>query len=136
MRIKESRGVRIAICDGGMNHHLAAAGHFGTVIPRNYRMFKAVAARADAGEQDYEVVGPLCTSIDSFGHNVRFAGLAAGDVIGIHCSGAYGLTASPVGFISHPPAVEVIAETRDGEVSVELAPDEATAGVSSGGGKP
>ena len=124
LRIKESRGSQIAICDGGMNHHLAAAGHFGTVIPRNCRMFKAVATEIDADEQDYEVVGPLCTSIDSFGHGVSFAGLAPGDIIGIHCSGAYGLTASPIDFISHPPAGEVIAETRDGELCIESASDD------------
>ena len=127
LRIKASRGLQIALCDGGMNHHLAAAGHFGTVIPRNYRMFKAVATEVDAGEQEYEVVGPLCTSIDSFGRGVSFAGLAPGDVIGIHCSGAYGLTASPVDFISHPPAIEVIAETRAGELRVELASDNVAA---------
>src|SRR5262249_15716610 len=37
---KHSRGTEIAVCDGGMNHHLGAAGHLGTVIHRNYRMFK------------------------------------------------------------------------------------------------
>ncbi len=39
-RIKRSRGSDIAICDGGMNHHLGACGHLGSVIHRNYRIFK------------------------------------------------------------------------------------------------
>ena len=38
--VKESRGARIAICDGGMNNHLPASGHFGMVIHRNYPMHK------------------------------------------------------------------------------------------------
>ncbi|MGH3056080.1 MAG: type III PLP-dependent enzyme, partial [Gaiellaceae bacterium] len=29
-RVKQSRGTTLGICDGGMNHHLAAAGHLGT----------------------------------------------------------------------------------------------------------
>ena len=40
VRTKQSRGAQIAICDGGLNHHLAATGHFGGVVQRNYRMFK------------------------------------------------------------------------------------------------
>ncbi len=38
--VKESRGVRIGICDGGMNNHLPASGHFGMVMHRNYTMHK------------------------------------------------------------------------------------------------
>ena len=33
-----------------------------------------------------------------------------GDLLGVHCSGAYGLTASPVDFISHAPPREFAAE--------------------------
>jgi diaminopimelate decarboxylase len=116
-RVKQSRGTTIGICDGGMNHHLAAAGHLGTVVQRNYQMVKVT---EDVGpEGSYTLVGPLCTTIDTLGRQVRLHGLAAGDVIGIKCSGAYGLTASPLHFISHTPPKEVIVETVNGRVRFE-----------------
>ncbi len=108
-RIKRSRGSDIAICDGGMNHHLGAAGHLGSVIHRNYRIFK-VGGAPGGTTRPYELVGPLCTSIDTLGHGVELPELREGDVLGVHCSGAYGLTASPVDFISHEPPREFAAE--------------------------
>lgn len=103
--IKESRGVRIAICDGGMNNHLPASGHFGMVIRRNYSMH-----RVGGGEvvEPVDISGPLCTSIDRLGSGVKLPTLAEGDMIAIHNSGAYGLTASPIHFISHGPPVELM----------------------------
>ena len=108
-RIKRSRGSDIAVCDGGMNHHLGACGHLGSVIHRNYRIFK-LGAEADAARRPYELVGPLCTSIDTLGHGVELPALREGDLLGVHCSGAYGLTASPVDFISHEPPREFAVE--------------------------
>jgi diaminopimelate decarboxylase len=110
VRTKRSRGVDIGICDGGMNHHLGAAGHLGSVVPRNYRMFKVVTEAASPPERSYNLVGPLCTTIDTLARNVKLGELAAGDLIGIHCSGAYGLSASPIHFISHPPPREVLVD--------------------------
>jgi diaminopimelate decarboxylase len=111
-RIKESRGSTIAVCDGGMNHHLGACGHLGSVIHRNYRIFK-VGRVADPPSQRFELVGPLCTTIDTLGHGVLLPELREGDLLGVHCSGAYGLTASPINFISHEPAQEIAVEGHD-----------------------
>ncbi len=111
---KHSRGAEIAICDGGMNHHAGACGHLGALLHRNYRMFKVGAAN-DAALRPHDLFGPLCTSIDQLAHAAPFPELRIGDVIAIRCSGAYGLTASPVGFISHPPPREIVAETVDGQ---------------------
>lgn len=108
-RLKRSRGSDIAICDGGMNHHLGACGHLGSVIHRNYRIFK-VGGTPGGATQPYELVGPLCTSIDTLGHGVELPELREGDLLGVHSSGAYGLTASPVNFISHEPPREFAAE--------------------------
>lgn len=115
---KTSRGVEICLCDGGMNHHLGACGHLGSVIHRNYRMFK-VAPRS-SGEQEgvYDLVGPLCTSIDRLGHRVKLPLLEVGDLVAIESSGAYGLTASPIHFISHDPPKELLVETCNGQLSV------------------
>jgi diaminopimelate decarboxylase len=108
-RIKRSRGAEIAILDGGMNHHLGAAGHLGSVIHRNYRIFRPGAAPGGS-RRAYELVGPLCTSIDTLGHGVELPELREGDLLAVHCSGAYGLTASPVNFISHEPPREIAVE--------------------------
>jgi diaminopimelate decarboxylase len=117
VRTKRSRGVTFALCDGGMNHHLGAAGHLGSVIQRNYRMFKVTPDRGD--EAEFTLAGPLCTTIDTLGRGVRFRGLGAGDLIGIECSGAYGLTASPIHFIAHPPPREILVDSTNGRVVLE-----------------
>jgi diaminopimelate decarboxylase len=111
--IKRSRGVDICVCDGGMNHHLAACGHLGTVIPHNYRL-SLLGAKAGGKLRPYEVFGPLCTTIDRLARNIQLPELAAGDVLAVECSGAYGLTASPIHFISHAPPKEILWETVDG----------------------
>lgn len=116
IHIKHSRGTDVAVCDGGMNHHLAACGLMGSVIPRNYRMSKL----GGAGEpRKYDAYGPLCTTIDRLARSVELPQLSVGDVIAVECSGAYGLTASPVHFISHTLPKEIIIETIDGMVKIE-----------------
>jgi diaminopimelate decarboxylase len=112
--IKESRGARIAICDGGMNNHLPASGHFGMVIRRNYSMHKVGGTEGSCEKID--IVGPLCTSIDRLASSVELPRVEEGDVIAVHQSGAYGLTASPFHFISHAPPAELMVvngEIRD-----------------------
>lgn len=107
---KDSRGARIAICDGGMNGHLAASGHFGMVLRRNYVMHRVGSdGGGGEGEEKIDISGPLCTSIDKLGTNVVLPCVGEGDLIAIHASGAYGPTSSPVNFISHPTPREVLA---------------------------
>ena len=129
LRMKHSRGTDIGICDGGMNHHLGAAGHLGSVLQRNYRMFKLMGDNDGDARQPYNLVGPLCTTIDTLARQVSLPALKPNDVIVIRCSGAYGLTASPIHFIGHAPPREIIVETVDGRLTVEdvsqLQPDQA-----------
>lgn len=105
--VKRSRGARIAICDGGMNNHLPASGKFGMVIQRNYAMHKVGGGGA---AEKTDLVGPLCTSIDRLAVGVSLPRVEEGDLIAVHGSGAYGLTASPIHFISHAPPQEVLVE--------------------------
>jgi diaminopimelate decarboxylase len=102
-----------------MHHHLAACGHLGTVFHRNYRIFKVNTGMDTGDTATYELVGPLCTIIDTLGHAVELPTLDEGDLIGIHCSGAYGLTVSPMHFISHPPPKEIVVESAQGQPDVE-----------------
>lgn len=104
--IKSSRGVKICICDGGMNNHLPATGHFGMVIRRAYSMHKV---HGGVPTEKVDLVGPLCTSIDRLGGGVLLPEINEGDLIAIHNSGAYGLTASPLHFISHGLPGEALA---------------------------
>ncbi|WP_439573218.1 type III PLP-dependent enzyme [Phreatobacter sp.] len=107
--VKVSRGQRFVIVDGGMHHHLAASGNLGQVIKRDYPVLAATAM--DAGDREpASVVGPLCTPLDTLARKVLLPPLRAGDLIAVLQSGAYGLTASPAGFLSHPPPVEVLVD--------------------------
>jgi diaminopimelate decarboxylase len=116
---KHSRGVEFAICDGGLNNHLAASGHLGSVIHRNYRMQRLGAGQGPP--QTYHIVGPLCTSIDTLARGIELPILAPGDAIAIFNSGAYGLSASPIHFISHRPPSEVVVSDNDFAVVSEIA---------------
>jgi diaminopimelate decarboxylase len=104
---KRSRGTEIRICDGGMNNHLAACGLMGMVIRRNWPMWK-VSPGAAGSLHEYMLTGPLCTTIDTLGQQVRLPELHRGDLIAVGSSGAYGLTSSPVRFISHPEPREYL----------------------------
>jgi diaminopimelate decarboxylase len=107
--IKKSRGTQYLILDGGMNHHLAASGNLGQVIKRNFPM--AILNRLDVpATETVDVVGPLCTPLDTLGRGVQLPPAEVGDLIGIFQSGAYARTASPLGFLSHPTPPEVWVE--------------------------
>ncbi len=108
---KISHGETFLVVDGGLHHQLAASGNFGTVVRRNYPI--AVAHRMGAtGDEDVNVVGCLCTPLDRLGDRVALPHAGTGDVIAIFLAGAYGASASPAGFLSHPPACEMLAERR------------------------
>ncbi len=95
-----------------MNNHLPASGHFGMVIHRNYRMHLLEQPEAEPAAPDAKVdlVGPLCTSIDRLASGIMLPGIKEGSLIAIHNSGAYGLTASPIHFISHGLPREILVE--------------------------
>jgi diaminopimelate decarboxylase len=103
---KRSRGVEIRACDAGFNNHLAACGMMGSVIRRNWRF--ANLSNPHGAHARYMLVGPLCTTIDRLAANLELPEVRVGDVLAIEQSGAYGLTASPVKFISHPEPREVV----------------------------
>jgi len=107
--IKESRGKKFLIADGGMNHHLAASGNLGQTIKRNYPIVLVEKLRCPNLET-VDVVGPLCTPLDTLGRSVTLPKAEIGDLIAILQSGAYARTASPSGFLSHPTPAEVWIE--------------------------
>jgi diaminopimelate decarboxylase len=54
------------------------------------------------------VVGPLCTPLDLLADKMDLARAGEGDLVIVFQSGAYGFSASPHGFLSHPPPLEVL----------------------------
>ena len=106
---KVSRGQVFLITDGGLHHHLAASGNFGQVIRKNYPVLVGNHVMPEGEAQLASVVGPLCTPLDILADKMPLGHAAEGDLIAVMQSGAYGLTASPTAFLSHPAAVEVFA---------------------------
>ncbi len=104
---KLSHGEVFLVTDGGMHHQLAASGNFGTVVRRNYPLANASRFTSEATEVA-SVVGCLCTPLDLLGNQVLLPPGQAGDVMAVFMAGAYGLTASPAGFLGHPAARELL----------------------------
>jgi diaminopimelate decarboxylase len=104
---KESRGKTYLVVDGGMHHQLAASGNFGQVIRRNYPV--AIGGRAaDEPTETVSVVGCLCTPLDLLANDAALPRADVGDLVVVFQAGAYGLTASPTAFLSHPAPLEVL----------------------------
>jgi diaminopimelate decarboxylase len=111
--IKRCKGKLFAICDGGSNCHAAAAG-FGSLFRRNFPIARLTGASCQSAV--YTLTGPLCTPSDVIGEDITLGELESGDLIGIHCSGAYGPSASPVHFLGYGHPAEVLID----EGSVQL----------------
>ena len=104
---KDSRGKTFLVVDGGMHHQLAASGNFGQVIRRNYPV--AIGGRTgDDLTETASIVGSLCTPLDLLADGATLPRADVGDLVVVFMAGAYGLTASPTGFLSHPAAVELL----------------------------
>jgi diaminopimelate decarboxylase len=104
---KVSRGQVFLISDGGLHHHLAASGNFGQVLRKNYPVLVGTRVHGAARERA-SVVGPLCTPLDLLADRMELAVAGPGDLVVVFQSGAYGLTASPTRFLSHPEPAEVL----------------------------
>ena len=104
---KRSRDQVFLITDGGLHHHLAVSGNFGQVIRKNYPV--AIGNRMKGEQVEVAtVVGPLCTPLDLLADRMALPRAEVGDLVVVYQSGAYGPSASPAAFLSHPAAKEVL----------------------------
>jgi len=104
---KVSRGEIFLITNGGLHHHLAASGNLAQVIRKNYPV--CIGNRFSAAElETVSIVGPLCTPLDILADKMVLPKADVGDLVVVFQSGAYGYTASPHHFLSHPPPVEIL----------------------------
>jgi diaminopimelate decarboxylase len=107
--LKESRGEKYVITDGGINQFLRP-------VLMRVKHEAAVVNRMDSpAVVDAKVSGPLCTPIDITSRDIRVPeGTAIDDLVGIMNAGAYGYSMSPQLFLSHPTPAEVVV--LDGRV--------------------
>ncbi len=104
---KESRGETFLITNGGLHHHLAVSGNFGQVIRKNYPV--CIGNKMNSTDREVvSVVGPLCTPLDILADKMELPVAEVGDLFVVFQSGAYGYTASPKDFLSHPHPKEVL----------------------------
>jgi diaminopimelate decarboxylase len=106
--VKETRGKTFVVTDGGMNHHLTATGNMGQVFRKAYPLLNLTRMSGVPEDEGVAVAGPCCTPLDLFGSNIPLVAPEAGDLIGVFYSGAYGFSASNLGFLSHPAPAEVL----------------------------
>ncbi|PID43581.1 MAG: pyridoxal-dependent decarboxylase, exosortase A system-associated [Proteobacteria bacterium] len=109
---KVSRNHTYLMCDGGLHHHLSNSGNFGQVIRKNYPVTiesnNSESGNGEPGEMEtVTAVGPLCTPLDTLADKMELPKAEPGDFLVVFQSGAYGLSASPVDFLSHPHPVEL-----------------------------
>lgn len=104
---KISRGKTFLVSNGGLHHHLAASGNFGQVIRKNYPVVIGN-KMGETARETCTVVGPLCTPLDIIADNVALPPAEVDDLVVVFQSGAYGMTASPIHFLGHPVALEVL----------------------------
>jgi diaminopimelate decarboxylase len=115
--VKVSRGTRFAVLDTGINH-LGGLSGIGRLLPLSADPVPADPEVADipaGGTEPVRLVGPLCTPADTLGRgSAQLPTPHTGQLLAIPNVGAYGATASLVGFLSRPAAAEVVL--RGGEV--------------------
>lgn len=115
--VKTSRDRRFILLDTGI-HHLGGMAGLGRIprAPIDFQLLSddAVTRAPCPALPAADVVGPLCTPLDSLARGLALPELREGDLLAVPNVGAYGLTASLIGFLSHPPPLEVAH--RDGEI--------------------
>jgi diaminopimelate decarboxylase len=102
--VKPSRTRTFVVLDTGI-HHLGGMAGLGR-IPRSAVTFQNLSQQGGA-EITADIVGPLCTPLDSLARGVKMPSVAPGDLLAVPNVGAYGLTASLIGFLSHPAPTEI-----------------------------
>jgi diaminopimelate decarboxylase len=111
--VKNSRGNTYAVLDAGINH-LGGLSGLGRLLPLSAQPLSGSGPAADdAGDREPAMVtlaGPLCTPADILARAVDLPGLRPGDLLAFPNVGAYGLSASLLGFLGHPAPAELVVD--------------------------
>lgn len=101
--VKKNGGSRFVLLDSGIHQLGGMAGLGRLARPAATPMTDSTRATVTGN-----LVGPLCTPADVLGQNVSIPDVDSGDVLEIPNVGAYGLTASLLGFLSRPAPPEIV----------------------------
>lgn len=109
---KKSKGRNYIVCDGGFNNVLISS-FFTRDIRGNFPIEVLNKSKQNHELKEYYISGPLCSPRDILGSKIKMPEIEVGDYLIINKVGAYGLTYSPILFISHDiPAEILIKEGR------------------------
>lgn len=103
--VKTCKGAKYVVCNGGSNQH-ASSAFLGRYVRNNFPMH--LYGKEEEQTEEVNVVGSLCTPTDVIGQKVQLSKAEPGDLLVVEKSGAYGLTHSPVLFLSHPLPAEIL----------------------------
>jgi len=109
---KSSKGRRYCILDGGSNFNASLSG-MGKLLRKNFpfrvisRSMPPKLSIEAISNDSYTIVGPLCLPLDQLATNVSGPLPLVGDIVAFEKSGAYGLSFSPNGFLSHMNIQEI-----------------------------
>jgi diaminopimelate decarboxylase len=108
--VKTSMGETFAVVDSGI-HHLGGMSGLRRLPRLQAAALHARPSTAPApAVSKVNLVGPLCTPVDSLSRGLEVAGLAVGDVLRVPNVGAYGLTASLIAFLGRDCPLEVVVD--------------------------
>lgn len=110
--VKTSGNTTYVVLDAGVNA-LGGMSGLGRILAPDVQFTDAAPADRDGGR--VSLVGPLCTPLDVLSRSVAGRAPAIGDVLEVSNVGAYGFTASLLGFLSRPVPAEVVV-AADGSV--------------------
>lgn len=107
---KSSRGREFAVLDSGINHLAGMSGTGRSLLPRlsPRTIHETKLAKREPFEGD--LVGSLCTPADVLVRRIAIEELGVGDILAFDNVGAYGLTASLIGFLGHDSPVELAVD--------------------------
>ncbi len=108
--IKTSRGKKQVVCAGGINHFRRPAA-LSINHPMNIVRLgkdKLFDLQESISREKVYFGGPLCTSADKLANDVYIEQADIGDIAVFGLAGAYGLSMSNTGFLSHAKPQEII----------------------------
>ncbi|MGG0646514.1 decarboxylase [Bacillus mycoides] len=106
--MKKSKGKTYCIVDFGINHIGGMSG-LRRIPTIELQISKADSLMQEVARIDnVNIVGPLCTPLDYLAKNVSVSNIKANDIVYVSNVGAYGLTASLLGFLSRELPKELI----------------------------
>jgi diaminopimelate decarboxylase len=105
--VKVSKGRTFVVLNSGINHLGGMSGlrRIPRIVPD-----LVMAEDSTARIPDATVAGPLCTPLDCWSQQVWLPATQPGDLVAVPNVGAYGLTASLIAFLGHPPARELVLD--------------------------